>query len=194
MVESSRGWAHASVAVNASAETVEAFLDIVTTGEVALQWTSAGAAIASVARLADFLGRYQCEAAANILVKHLKEQAGHVLPPISLLLAGIHLKRPELTQFMLMRHDVPEPQLWSLPSPTYQGGMPFVPFEVYSLIPVEHQWALRMAGIQNGGQSPQGSVYKRFCISSKPRSSTSLSLSSLRLRRVNGTSSKEVVR
>lgn len=155
------GWAHASVELNAGTETVEAFLDIVTTGEVALQWTSAGAAIASVARLADFLGHYQCEAAGNILAKHLKEQAGSVLPPITLLVAAIGLKRPELTQFMLMRNDVPEPQLWCLPNITHAGGMPYVPFEVYRLIPVEYQWALRMAGIQNGG-SPRG-TYARFC-------------------------------
>lgn len=163
-IAADEGWAQKRVCVDFTTETVEVFLDIVTTGEVVLQWTTAGSAIASVSRLAEFLATYDCEAAANILAKHLKEQAGTTLPPITLLLAGIHLKRPELTKFMFMRHDVPEPQLWSLPNPARQAAMPFVPFEVYLLIPVEYQWALRMMDVHGcENQAPQLGQYQRFC-------------------------------
>lgn len=159
------GWAQARVPVDADAATVEHFLDIVTTGEVRLQWTSQAGAIAAVARLAEFLGVYRCEAAENILAKHLKEQAGVVLPPITLMLAGIRLQREDLIQFMLIRHSGPEHRLWVLPNPArahVEQVMPFVPFEVYALIPIEHQWALRMAGSDEKLPQCQGS-YRRYC-------------------------------
>lgn len=163
-IQADHGWAQARISVAATVDTFAAFFDIVTTGEVTLQWTSAGDAILSVARLSEFLGRYQCEAAANILVKHLKEQAGSVLPPITLMVAAKNLKRQELTRFMLMRHGVHEPQLWSLPNPAREGTMPFIPFEAYSLVPFEYQWAFRMAGVQGAeNQMPQMSPYNRFC-------------------------------